>query len=94
MERLLVEQPFTGDHQVGLLHPLDQLDAVGDQIEAAGQGGAEGGQPAGQTTGRTGPLEGAHVDAEALLVDLGQSLEAAGEQFDLRPATPPSAGKR
>ena len=83
LEALRVEEALGGDHEVGPLDAVVELDLVGDQVEARHQAGTGGGQPAGQAAGGAGALELADVDAVLGPVHLGQALEAAAEQLHL-----------
>ena len=64
VKALRIEVTLAGDHQVGLGHPVVEVDMVGDEVEPAEQAGAEGGQPAGQAARGATALEGADVDTE------------------------------
>ena len=75
VEVLRIEVALAGDHQVGLGHPVVEVDVVGNEVEPAEQAAAEGGQPAGQAARCATALEGADVDAELAL----RSGRRAGE---------------
>ena len=74
MEGLVVEQPFAGDDQVGTFDARGQLDRSATSSKPLVERGAERRQPPGQAAGRARAVEGADVDAKALLVELGQAL--------------------
>ena len=63
---------------------LVEPDLVGDEVEAAHQLAAGRRQPAAEPARRAGALELEHVDAVLVEVHLGEALEAAAQQLDLR----------
>ena len=83
VEGLLVEEALAGDHQVGPLDAVGQVELVGHEVEARDEGGADGGQAPGEAPGRSAPHERPDVDAVVALVHLGQALQAPAEQLDL-----------
>ena len=50
-ERLAVEEALAGEDEVGLRHPLRQVQGVGHHVEAGHETGADGGQAPGQAPG-------------------------------------------
>src|SRR5205823_321419 len=83
VERLLVEIALPGDDEIGPLHPVGQLDRLGDDVEARYELRPDGGEPAGEAARRARAGYVADVDAELLLVQLRHAFEAPAQQFDL-----------
>ena len=67
---------------------VEQVELVGDQLEAGHQPRPHRRQATGQPAGRARSFDVAHVDAEVLEVHLRQPLEPAAQQLDLGRARP------
>ena len=79
VEALGVEEALAGHHHVGRDEAVVEVDVVGHQVEAAEQASPERRQPARQPARRAAADERAHVDAELLLVAVGEAVETGGE---------------
>ena len=74
---------FPGDHELGVLEVVVQVELVGDQVEAGQQPSTECGQRAGDATRSARSLDGVDVDAIVVAVALGELFEPAGQHLDL-----------
>ena len=75
----VVEEALAGDHQVGALEPVVELELVGHERRSPStQLGADRGEPAGEPAGGTGARERRDVDAVVLPVHLRPGARAGG----------------
>ncbi len=79
-----VESAFTGDHDVGAVEVVVEIQLVGDELESGNESPAERGQRAAEAAGRAAALDRGDVERELLAEHLREALQPSGEQLHLR----------
>ena len=73
-----VEPAFTGDHEVGAVEMVVEIEFVGDEFETGNESPAERSQRAAEAAGRAAALDRGDVVAELLAGTSGRGARAAG----------------
>ena len=73
-----VEPTFAGDHEVGAVEMVVEIEFVGDEFETGHESTAERGERAAEPAGGTATDDRGHVLAELLLRTSGRVVRAAG----------------
>ena len=87
----VVEAPLAGDHEVGAVEVVVEVEFVGDQLEAGQQRAAERGQRTAEPARSAAAGDRRDVDAEVVEEHLRHPLQATGEHRRPVPAMRPSA---
>ena len=78
-----VEPPLAGDHEVGAVEVVVEIEFVGDEFEAGYQPSSERGERPAEPARRATADDRRHVDAELVVEHLREPFEPTGQHLHL-----------